>query len=87
MSGDILKTAVKRVTKEWAPIYAARDDAEHMIKSLLLGVEADIRWRMGQMSYPQSYAVPDGADAKAFHTGRNCAANIPDSILRRVDRS
>lgn len=86
MGNEVLKTAVKRVTKDWVPIYAARDDAEHLIKSLLLGVEADIGWRMGQMSYPQSSAVPCGADANAFHTGRECASKIPDSILRRVDK-
>ena len=81
---ELLKTAVTRVTKEWVPIYAKRDDAEHMIKSLLLGVEHNLRWRMGQMSKDDK--APLGINVQAFWVGYDCAVKIPESILRRVDR-
>lgn len=81
---ELLKKAVRRVSGDWLEIYAKRDDAEFLIKSLLLGVEHNIRWRIGQMSGDNYRKWPQGVDHKAFAVGLECADQIPESILRRA---
>lgn len=84
---DVLKSAVRRVTKDWADIYARRDNAEVLVKSLLAGVERRILKRIGRISDAEHMALPRGADPQAFLAGERCADDIPNAILRRAYKS
>ena len=81
---ELLKKAVRRVSEDWLSVYAENDDSEHLIKSLLIGIEHNIRWRIGQISGDDYRRRPHGVNANAYYNGLECAEKIPASILRRA---
>ena len=81
---ELLKKAVRRVSEDWLGVYLENDDSEHLIKSLLIGIEHNIRWRAGQLSGDDYRRRPNGVDVNAYYNGLECADKIPDSIIRRA---
>lgn len=81
---ELLKKAVRRVSEDWLSVYAKNEAPEHLIKSLLIGIEQNIRWRTGEISGDDYRRRPEGVDANAYYNGLQCAEKISDSILRRV---
>lgn len=77
---DVLRKAVGRVTKDWVEAYSRLPDAEHMVKSLLIGVESGICERVGR----RKPSYPIGVDSGAYIQGQQCAEKIPNAILRRA---
>lgn len=82
-----LRLAIHRRTRAWVEVYRHEPDGPALIRSLLLGVQAGLGRRTGQMTYEEWSRIPHDAIQRAWSEGRHIAEQIPASLIRPFERA